>query len=207
MESITEEKKLLRNNPNIVFAKWLPIVDWEGYYEISDLGRVKSLARIVIHKNGKAMHHKERILKTGINSDGYKCAGLSKNGKQINPTVHKLVGLHFVKGYAPGLEVNHIDGNKLNNAATNLEWGTHLHNMTHAIKTGLFIPIKVTKEQSLKALESAMVIRSKAVINIISGEKYKSIREAARHIGMQSATLSSRLRGKLNNNTNIRYDG
>lgn len=106
---------------------WKPIIGYEGLYEISNYGRVKSFTR----KN-------TIILKAACNSSGYPQVMFSvkdKGNKTI--AVHRLVAQAFCKGYSPDLHVNHIDGDKLNNHYSNLEWCTFTENMRHAYATGL----------------------------------------------------------------------
>ena len=102
---------------------WVDIKNYEGKYKISNLGRVKSLERQVSH-DGITWTQPERIMchKGGV-------------GKKFS--VHRLVAQHFLPDWNPGLEVNHIDGNRDNNRADNLEMCTHQRNMEHAIAGGL----------------------------------------------------------------------
>ena len=119
---------------------WKPITGYEGLYEVSSHGRVKSVMRILKRKNGKLMSVKERILKYGYTDKKKKyytvALAFMKSLKTFK--VHRLVAKHFCEGYKPELHVNHIDGNKLNNHYTNLEWCTHKENAKHAFDTGLF---------------------------------------------------------------------
>ena len=108
--------------------EWRDIEGYEGLYQISCLGRIKSL------KCGK-----ERILKLGSNPLGYSIVGLYKNGQQKFFTVHRIVAKTFISKSNDKSEVNHIDGNKKNNKVNNLEWTTRSENIKHAIKNGLFI--------------------------------------------------------------------
>jgi hypothetical protein len=168
---------------------WKDIEGYEGYYEISNLGRVRSLKRTVVFKDGRIAHYKDRILKYCISSDGYPCVGICRDSKQFNVAVHKLVGRYFVNGYQEGLELNHIDGNKMNPAASNLEWDTHLHNMRHAASTGL-----LSKRQ----------LNQKKVIDKTTGKIFSSIREAADAYGIHKATLFSRIvRSKHKDKSNL----
>lgn len=110
------------------------IKNYEGIYEVSNTGKVRSLDRM-----GRCGHHgtllyKGKQLKAGIASNGYYMVGLCKQGKRISRTVHSLVAEHFVDGYEEGLEVNHIDLSKLNNHADNLEWVTPSYNTKHGWK-------------------------------------------------------------------------
>lgn len=113
--------------------RWLDITGFEGYYQISDLGRVKSLGRVVAHGN-TTRFQPERIMSQWCGTTSlYDCVRLYKNGNRTKFTVHRLVAQHFLPDWNPNLEVNHIDGNRYNNAATNLRMSTHKEIVRHAI--------------------------------------------------------------------------
>lgn len=115
--------------------EWKDIKGFEGYYQVSNLGRVRSLDRVVTYTNGKVHCHKGRLLKFSDNSFGYQQVHIHKDGKPYTLVVHRIVALHFVDGYAEGLEVNHKDEDKHNNRADNLEWCDHLYNSNYGTKT------------------------------------------------------------------------
>lgn len=113
--------------------QWVDISGYEGYYQVSDRGRIKSLGRNVMH-NGVSTYQKERIMChwCGITSL-YDCVRLYKYGVRKKFSVHRLVAEHFLPTWNPTLEVNHIDGNRNNNAAVNLEMCTRKENVRHSI--------------------------------------------------------------------------
>lgn len=114
-----------------------PIKGFEGLYEISQLGRVKSVARISPHGSGNDLTIKERILKQGNGTNGYRYVVCRKEGKSHTLYIHRLVAIHFVDNPNNYPQVNHEDGNKSNNTALNLEWCTQSQNMRHAVDTGI----------------------------------------------------------------------
>ena len=115
---------------------WKDIKGYEGCYQVSDLGRVKSLERM-IQTGSNTYRRRERILSQGGNRTYLKVI-LCDNQDRKDYTVHRLVALSFL-GNPPTKQhqVNHIDGNKLNNHVTNLEWVTVSYNNHHAWVTGL----------------------------------------------------------------------
>lgn len=116
---------------------WKSVVGYEGIYEVSDTGKIKSLDRLSVHKNGKKYNIKERILKD-IRVGDYRGVQLCNNGNAKKNYLHRLVALHFVSGHSEVFKVvNHIDGDKNNNHFENLEWVTHSQNLQHALETGL----------------------------------------------------------------------
>lgn len=129
---------------------WKPIKGYEGLYEISNFGNIKSLERKAKNRGKGKRFIRERILKPSIDRpNGYYQIKLSKNGKMKTFKIHKLVIEHFFKKISKGLVVNHIDGNKLNNNINNLEICTQKDNIRHAINNNL-IDINFLKERMKK---------------------------------------------------------
>ena len=113
---------------------WLPIMGYEGLYEVSDLGRIKACEKPKGTSCKKMFP--ERIM-VFSNNGNYSIVGLSKNSSRRTRYVHRLVALHFVPNPDNLPEVNHKDGNKLNCRADNLEWTTRKENERHAYENGL----------------------------------------------------------------------
>ena len=104
---------------------WVDIRNYEGYYQISNKGRIKSLEREVSH-DGITYTQPERILCHWCGTTSlYDRVRLYKEGIGTKFTVHRLVAEYFLEDWNPRLEVNHLDGNRYNNAADNLEMCTH----------------------------------------------------------------------------------
>lgn len=122
---------------------------YEGLYQISNLGNVKSLDRYIINKNGDKQYFPGKYLTQGI-SDNYLKVTLSKNNKQRTFRVHILVARAFIPNPENKPEVNHIDGNKKNNKVNNLEWNTRSENELHAYKNGLAKPSNKQKQAVAK---------------------------------------------------------
>ena len=115
------------------------IKDYEGLYQISNYGTVKSLYREITNKNGKIQSYPSKVLKPEIfdmESSKYARVTLSKNHKTSRFLVHRLVAQHFIPNTFDKQFVNHVDNNGLNNHYLNLEWCTHSENMLHAQKQG-----------------------------------------------------------------------
>jgi len=121
-----------------VGVMWKSIKGFEGYYEVSDDGRVRSVDRTVKRKGGGTLSYKGRELVPDKTKKGYLKVYLSKNSKKTNKLVHRLV----LETFRPVdrmeyKQVNHKDGDKLNNALSNLEWVTNQENHDHALALGL----------------------------------------------------------------------
>ena len=114
---------------------WKPVKEWEDFYLVSNLGRVKSLNRIT--RNGSGLFLKKgRLLKNHINNKGYEYLYLKNKEKKKKMYVHRLVAMSFIPNPNNKKEVNHIDCNPLNNNVFNLEWVTHKENMSYMSKLG-----------------------------------------------------------------------
>lgn len=110
---------------------WKDIKGYEGLYQISDLGRVKSLERKRECGYGKQCLVKCKVLKFNVGKNGYLYVNLSKNGCEKHYYVHRLVAKHFIPNPNNYNEINHKDENKSNNFVKNLEWCTHKENMNY----------------------------------------------------------------------------
>jgi hypothetical protein len=155
---------------------WLPIPGFEHRGDVSNLGRIRSSRGV--------------IRKTVLSNNGYIRVGLkavdAKNTNYV--TVHRLVALAFCDGQQPGYQVNHIDGDKKNNAASNLEWCSASQNTLHAFRLGLrrvqarpIIPY-ADREKILAARSKGVTFREigkwygvchSSVVNYVYGRKQK----------------------------------
>lgn len=117
--------------------KPIPIKEVEGLYEVSSLGRIKSLPRLKHTPYGGTYLSKEKILKQVITNSGYLSVTLSNKPYNSSHFVHIIVASAFKKRRVGCGFVNHDDGNKLNNCEWNLDWCTRSENMIHAFNNGL----------------------------------------------------------------------
>lgn len=155
--------------------KWRDILKWEGLYQASNLGRVRSLPRVVIRSNGRPCTVKGRILKSNPNSNGYPSVTMqeSSQGRKVTLPVYQLVMRAF-KGLAPtGLEILHGPKGKANSCLTNLSFGTHQQNGLNMLRDGL---------------ASAKPVRRS------DGVLFPSIGQAAKSTGVKTAQLSQVIR-------------
>lgn len=119
---------------------WKDVLGYEGYYQVSNRGGVRSLDRIITDKNGRSMKYSGGDLSVQSNENGYCTVVLMKNRKGKNFKVHKLVAETFIPNTRSKAYVNHKDGNKANNTVSNLEWCTASENNKHAYELGLKRP-------------------------------------------------------------------
>lgn len=150
---------------------WKDIEGYEGVYQVSNLGRVK---RVNSH----------RVLKAGKHTGGYLKVNLSKNGSKSTKTIHRLVAQAFIPNSENKPGVNHIDENKTNNMASNLEWSTSKENNNHGTHNE-----KISKSKSIPILAT----------NLTTGEskEFYGGRDCARQLCLNQANITSVLKGKL----------
>lgn len=118
------------------------VCGYEGKYEVSNMGNVRSLSRSTLGRWGKMKTSPGRMLKPSISNVGYLRIDLCQGGKPKHHSVHRLVAIAFVPNKHSKGTVNHINGNKLDNRADNLEWATPKEQTSHAKKNGLLNPSK-----------------------------------------------------------------
>lgn len=132
---------------------WVDITEYEGLYQISNRGRVRSH----YSKNGR-LTTKYTILALGTDRDGYPKLTLCKNKKYKYVKVHRLVAETFIHNPNKLPQINHIDGDKLNNTVENLEWCDAEYNIKHAHDTGLHkgcrTKVKITRNTQMLIFNS-----------------------------------------------------
>lgn len=153
-----------------VHETWLPVKGFEGLYEVSDLGRIRSVERAVPF--GSSFRHvKSVVRKQQSDRDGY----MTVNTSLGTIKVHRAVAEAFIENPDGKPQVNHINGNKADNSVSNLEWATCVENMSHASRTGLAKHVPVIRDD---------------------GKAYRTVTEAARHNNVPISSISGVLSGR-----------
>ena len=189
--------------------EWKQIPGYDGYM-VSNTGEVLSTVKQVYSKKEKHVvpFYRRKLLAQHKNKGGYMCVGIGGKyqGGRKTVKVHRLVASAFVKNPDNLPEVNHIDGDKTNNSADNLEWTTHSENEKHAYRTGL-------QPRTQKRLDLFRNNRTDNSIKVIAvskcGEKryFKSIQECADFIGVDRSCVSRACnKGRKTNGYLIFYD-
>lgn len=172
---------------------WKDIPGYEGYYQISNLGRVKSLPKKRNNNNGYYIQ-KEMILKNHLNNKGYQYVYLSVPIKK-KYYVHRLVGIAFIPNPFKKPYINHIDCNPLNNNMKNLEWCTPQENTDHMVS----LKRNIRDENWFKRQAKARKKQCKKVIGTkINGNEviiFNSMQEAQRN-GFNAGGISECCSGK-----------
>lgn len=157
---------------------WVDIKGFEGLYQVSNFGKIKSLSRYVCKKDGKKMFVDEKILQPYCKSNsGYLSIPLSKDGKRCVKTIHRIVAESFIPNINEYRDVNHKDGNKNNNNVDNLEWCTHSYNIKHAYEKLKHKHVY----RMVKCLETGVV--------------YKNAKEASKDLGFSESGIKANARG------------
>ena len=166
--------------------EWKDILGFEGLYQASNFGRIKSLERI------DALGHrlKEKILKPSRNQYGYYLISLYKNSIQKVYLVHRLVWEAFNRQIPEGYEVNHINEIKSDNRLSNLNLMTHKENMNYGSRTE-----RSTKKQINRKDQSKTVLQF--TLDNILVKEYPSIQQVYRETGFSQGNISSCCNGKL----------
>lgn len=152
------------------------VIGYEGLYQVSNLGRIKSLS------NNKLK--KEKILKQNVSNCGYKTVCLSKKNKYKTYTIHRLVANNFLSNNDNKRTVNHINGIKTDNRLENLEWCTTSENTKHAYNNGLINVSKAENHVNSK-LTNVQVLEIRAI-----GRSLKQ-REIAEMYGVSQVIISN----------------
>ena len=165
--------------------EWKEVAGYEGLYEVSNTGKVRTIGHFT---RGHRIPPRELKVKTH-KSQRYARARLYKDGISKDLAVHRLVAAAFVQNPHNKPQVNHIDGDRTNNNASNLEWCTQAENNRHAIDNGLqnpYIAIEATKKPVLQIdLEGNIV------------KKWDSLTDAARTLRLQVSNISHCCSGRI----------
>lgn len=167
---------------------WKDVVGYEGYYQVSNLGNVKSVDRVIYSDKlhiGTKRELKGKLLKPYINKHGYLALALTKNGNEKLMRVHRLVTEAFIDNPNNYDQVNHIDGDKTNNKVENLEWCNNQYNVIHAYENGLIKHYsRQINQYDLKG-------------NYI--QTFESLAKACKEVNGNRANIIKCIKGQINN--------
>ena len=174
---------------NVRQEEWRDIKKYKGLYQVSNLGNVRSLDKVIIQKNkfGKIQKHiyKGKQLKKQLQKGGYEYVNLYKNNKMTKELVHRLVAITFLENKNGNYYINHKDNNKTNNAIDNLEWCTQSYNIKYAYDCGNKIAPHMKKIHKLDM--------DGKILNT-----FESIQQAERKTSIKSSNISKCCRNLRN---------
>lgn len=180
LEQLKYEISCMENQLNFPDEEWRNIEGYEGRYQVSNFGRIKSFTR------GKG-----KIFKVKSSPNGYYLTHLTKNSQTKTFRVHRLVAQEFIPNPENKPFVNHKDGKKWNNLAENLEWVTQKENNIHAHKIGLSKPPTASQKAEFTE-DDIRYIRE----NIKIGDKVFGQLAMARKFGVSPASIRQIITGK-----------
>lgn len=168
--------------------EWRDIKGFEGLYQVSNEGRVKSLARY----DRRNRFWRERILRASLGTNGYLGVQLSRNGKMHPKEIHRLVGEHFIENPHGHRCINHKDEIKTNNHADNLEWCTYKYNNNYGHHG------ENASKSHIEKLDKNKRCRKVVQMDMDGNEiaRFRSVREAERVVGVAHSYLSACMLGK-----------
>jgi len=173
--------------------EWRPVVGYEGLYEVSDLGRVKSVGRITNGKNNTIRKLNGRIMKGAIKPAGYPCVTLTLNKAVSTHYVHRMVASAFIKNQENKRTVNHKNGIKTDNRVKNLEWATYSENGLHSF-------LELGRKPSCLGVSGKDHHSSKGIVKVsLNGEivkEYDCINDVERLEGIPAKQISQTLTGR-----------
>lgn len=164
-------------NGELIIEEWVDVPLFEGYYQCSTFGRVKSLARVIVDSNGNTFKKKGHILIQSFDKDKYLSVNLTRGKFRKTYKVHRMVAMCFLKNDELKPEVNHKKGIKCDNRVSQLEWVTAKENTRHAFDN-------FARVIAMKGKTGALHHASKAVECTTLGLRFGSAAEAKRVIGV-----------------------
>lgn len=151
---------------------WKDIQGFEGLYQVSNIGGIKSLSRVCVQRQ-RTYIKKEQIMRKYFNRQGYLCVRLSKNNIQKGFLVHRLVAQAFIPNPENKQTINHKNGIHFDNRVENLEWATYLENNIHAYENG-FRSQESRRKPILQLKNNIVVNRYNSLTEIKKEGKYNT---------------------------------
>ena len=168
---------------------WKDVENYEGFYQVSNLGRVRSLERDVYCQNGIVHHLKEKVLVQNLDKQGYAYVSLCLNGKMKTIKTHRLVALAFIPNPENKPQVNHKDENPLNNCVDNLEWCTASYNANYGTRNVRII-------QNHRSYKLGNNPRAKAIFCEELNKTFDCAKRAGEELGIDSSAIIKVCKGK-----------
>lgn len=160
--------------------EWRDVIGYEDYYQVSNIGRVRSKARIITYANGKVVHRNSKIKRPTTSPNSYPRVGLQVNGVLEMKMVHRLVAEAFIPNPNKLPLVNHKDEDKTNPEASNLEWCDNSYNVSYSNKG-------IDRRSKRSGYNSGVVL--KLSLNGVEVARYNGLTEACIKNGYKRGRL------------------
>ena len=168
------QKRLDMSGKEMSLENWKDIPEWEGWYQVSDQGRVRSVDRNVHYPDGSVRRFKGRLLSIRVGKVGYPAVDLCRQSRRKTYTVHSLIMLAFVGSRPEDMQVRHLDGDKDNCRLSNLQYGTPLENIM---------------DRNVHDTVGRRVLRS-------DGKTYRMVKQACEDNGVSRAAIIKAAKGE-----------
>jgi hypothetical protein len=189
----------MEQHPNENLEIWKDVVGYEGFYQVSNYGNIKSIDRLIKHKNiNRTSKTKGKIRTIRFCTRGYPMVMLCKNGIKKMKIIHRIVAQAFIPNPNNFPEVNHKDEDKSNNNVTNLEWCTRIYNINYGTYISRRTFTRQQRECSIGINNGRSKLNETQVIDIYNSKK--SITELAEYFDVNICTIYS-IKSKKNMDT------
>ena len=179
---------------------WKDIPGYEGLYQVSSLGNIKSCQKILKYRNGKNVHRKETIMSLNKSFGQYLTVGLSKNNKRKLYNVHYLVAITFIDNPNNLPCINHKDEDKFNNSVNNLEWCSYSYNVRY--NNNIRRLIDTRNSNCSRGCEKQVYQYD---LNGVLIKVWSSLKSIQRELGYKATNISSYCLGKYNKKSAYGY--
>jgi hypothetical protein len=177
----------------LIKERWIPVPDWDDFYEVSDQGRVRSLDRVVVDRNGRRMAYAGRLIAPRLNrKTGYTAVVLARPGVRLTRAIHVLVASAWLGPRPDGMEVRHGENGKLDNSLANLCYGTPKQNGEDKVRDG----VSGRGEKNGGAKLSELQVRVARHACPPTGRPKGLLAALAREWGVNGQTLSDAISGR-----------
>jgi hypothetical protein len=179
---------------------WNPIPDWDGDYEASSYGKVRSTYKVIIKSDGRTYTRVQKLLKFAKTKDGYECCALSKKGEKLKSyKVHRLIAMSFHGVMPNGYDVDHINGIRYDNRKENLRWFEKVAHLKDSWARGqMKNSIQYGERCGANKYSQELIIKAKLLVEEWKkkGSVFGGLKKISAETGIRHDTIKDISRGK-----------